>query len=147
MASLDLPMDKPFVIEKIYQSPIGRVWEVLTKPAQMRQWYFHQLQHFEPVIGFRFEFTNDGSAYQKKWTVTDVVDTKKLAHDWSYDGYPGRSEVTFELFDEGEKTRLRLTHTGLASFPEDPHFARERFESGWENILGNNLNNFLERSK
>jgi hypothetical protein len=37
----------------------------------------------------------------------------------------------FELFKEGDKTRLRLTHAGLASFPSDLHFAGHRFEYGW----------------
>jgi hypothetical protein len=60
-----------------------------------------------------------------------------------YKGYPGRSEVIFDLTAEGGKTRLRLTHTGLASFPDDPHFARERFESGWQRILGVNLKQHL----
>jgi hypothetical protein len=43
--------------------------------------------------------------------------------------------VTFEIFEEENKTRLKLTHTGLASFPDDSHFARHRFEDGWKNII------------
>ena len=93
-----------------------------------------------------FKFINDGSTYQKEWRVTQVVDGEKLAHTWIYKGYPGSSEVTFELFAEGTKTRLRLTHSGLASFPHDPHFARERFEAGWQHILGDNLKLYLEKS-
>jgi len=55
--------------------------------------------------------------------------------------------VTFELFPEGDKTRLKLTHTGLDSFPDDAHFARSRFEGGWATIIGNNLNKFLDNNK
>ena len=43
----------------------------------------------------------------------DVVDGKKLTYSWRYDGYPGNSFVTFELFGEGQKTRLKLTHEGI----------------------------------
>jgi hypothetical protein len=75
--------------------------------------------------------------------VTQLAEGQKLAHSWTYTGYPGYSEVIFELFQEGTKARLRLTHIGLASFPNDPHFARQRFEDGWKNILGNNLKSFL----
>jgi uncharacterized protein YndB with AHSA1/START domain len=83
------------------------------------------------------------SLYQKEWRVTKVEDGRTLAHSWVYKGYPGSSEVTFELFKEGDKTRLKLTHTGLASFPTDAHFARHRFEEGWKQILGINLKNHL----
>jgi uncharacterized protein YndB with AHSA1/START domain len=140
-------MDMPFVIEQIYDNPIEQVWRALTNTASMRAWYFPQLQKFTPVVGSDFEFTDDGSAYQKAWQVTQVCEGRKLAHSWIYKGYPGRSEVVFELFEEGAQTRLKLTHTGLASFPDDPHFARYRFESGWQNIIGHKLKDFLERSR
>ena len=136
-------MDTPFVIEQIYNAPIEKLWRALTDKDEMKEWYFPQLKKFEPVVGFDFEFSNDGSTYQKEWRVTNVIDGRVLAHSWIYKGYPGSSEVSFELFQEGDKTRLKLTHTGLASFPDDPHFARHRFEDGWKQILGSNLKNHL----
>jgi uncharacterized protein YndB with AHSA1/START domain len=87
----------------------------------MRACYFPQLKKFEPVVAFKFEFTDDGSAYQKQWRVTRIVDGHLLAHSWVYKGYPGSSQVTFALFDDDDKTRLKLTHICLASFPDDPH--------------------------
>jgi uncharacterized protein YndB with AHSA1/START domain len=138
-------MDKPFEMEQIFNAPLQKVWEALTDEAQMRLWYFPQLQKFKPVPGFEFVFTNDGSPYQKEWQVTKVIPGRLLAHSWTYKNYPGYSEVTFELFDEGSNTRFKLTHTGLASFPPDPHFARQRFEDGWKQILGTNLKNHLLR--
>jgi uncharacterized protein YndB with AHSA1/START domain len=137
-------MDTPFVMEKVYDASTAEVWQALTDENRMRQWYFPQLIKFEPLVGFEFVFTNDGSTYQKEGRVTKVTDGQLLAHSWDYKGYPGSSEVTFELFGEGDKTRLRLMHSGLASFPHDPHFARHRFEDGWKQIIGNNLKNNLE---
>jgi len=139
-------MDTPFFMEEIFNSRIEAVWDALTDENKMREWYFPQLKKFEAVVGFKFEFIDDGSTYQKEWRVTQVVDGKKLAHSWVYKGYPGSSEVSFELFEDGAKTRLKLTHSGLASFPHDRHFARERFEAGWQNIIGGNLKNYLEKS-
>ena len=137
-------MDTPFVMEQVYDASTPEVWQALTDEIKMRKWYFPQLKKFEPLVGFEFDFTDDGSAYQKEWRVTKVKDGRVLAHSWIYKGYPGSSEVTFELFEEGDKTKLRLTHTGLASFPHDPHFARHRFEDGWKQIIGINLRNYLE---
>ncbi|HZG22986.1 MAG TPA: SRPBCC domain-containing protein, partial [Chitinophagaceae bacterium] len=66
---------------------------------------------------------------------------------WRYDGYPGESLVTFELFDEGEKTRLRLTHSGLETFPSDnPSFKKENFAAGWSEIIGTSLKDYLEKN-
>lgn len=138
-------MDTPFVLEQTYNSPLEVVWDALIDENKMREWYFPQLKKFQPVAGFMFEFTDDGSHFQKEWRVTQVVQGRKLAHSWIYKGYPGSSEVTFELFEHGAQTRLKLTHTGLASFPDDPHFARDRFETGWQRILGGNLKSFLEK--
>ena len=138
-------MDKPFEMEQTYDAPLQKVWEALTGEAQMRLWYFPQLQKFDPVAGFDFVFTNDGSPYQKEWKVTKVIPGRLLAHSWTYKNYPGYSEVTFELFDEGSNTKIKLVHTGIASFPHDPHFARHRFEDGWKQIIGTNLKNHLLR--
>ncbi len=52
----------------------------------------------------------------------------------------------FQLFPEGEKTRLKLTHTGLETFPAiNPDFAKENFAQGWEHIIGKSLKEFLEK--
>ena len=139
-------MNEPFVLEILYATSVRNLWDALTNEEKMREWYFPQLTRFRPVVGFNFEFENDGSRFQKEWRVTQVVEKEKLAHSWTYKGYPGTSEVVFELFAEGSRTRMKLTHSGLANFPEDPHFDRSRFEAGWHNILEKNLRSFLESS-
>jgi uncharacterized protein YndB with AHSA1/START domain len=136
-------MDTTFVLEQVYNAPAREVWQALTDENRMKEWYFPQLMKFKPIEGFEFVFFNDESPYQKEWRVTKVEDGKLLAHSWIYKGFPGSSEVTFELFEEGNKSRLKLTHTGLSSFPNDAHFSRHRFEDGWRQILGINLKSNL----
>jgi uncharacterized protein YndB with AHSA1/START domain len=138
-------MDTQFELEHVYDASIQKVWQALTSADAMREWYFPQLRKFQPVAGFQFVFSDDWSPYQKEWRVTKVEDGRRLAHSWIYKGYPGSSEVTFALLEEGDKTRLTLTHTGLDSFPKDPHFARKRFEDGWKQILVSNLKNYLRK--
>lgn len=137
---------QPFVIEQTYNAPIARMWEALTDKDKMKQWYF-DLSEFKPEVGFEFSF-NGGSpekTYLHLCRVTKVVPGKLLAHTWCYDGYPGNSEVTWELFDEGGKTRVKLTHTGLHTFPDKGDFARSSFVKGWTHITGINLKDYLEK--
>ena len=91
-------MDTPFLIEQVYDAPIEKMWQALTDKDKIKEWYFPQLKKFKPIVGFKFEFTDDGSNYKKEWRVTQVEEGRKLAHSWSYKDYPGSSEVTFELF-------------------------------------------------
>jgi hypothetical protein len=52
--------------------------------------------------------------------------------------------VTFELFPIGSKTRLKLAHEGLETFPKTPAFARKNFMGGWTEIIGSSLKKFVE---
>jgi uncharacterized protein YndB with AHSA1/START domain len=136
----------PFEIERMYNAPIQTVWRALTDKEEMKKWYF-DLPEFKPEVGFEFRFTGgtENNSYLHICTVTEVVEGRKLTHSWRYDGYEGNSFVTFELFDEGEKTRLKLTHAGLETFPQDKaDFARENFVQGWTAILGTALADYLK---
>lgn len=135
----------PVVIEKVIQAPIARVWQALTDKAQMKQWYF-DVSDFEPVVGFEFEFSGGKAGeFRHLCRVTEVVAQRKLAYTWRYDGYAGDSLVTIELTDEGAATLIKLTHTGLETFPKDTgDFARDNFKMGWTQIIGTQLPKFVE---
>lgn len=133
------------VIERTFNAPIARVWKALTDVEDMRRWYF-DLKEFKPEVGFEFEFTveHEGFTYSHLCKITKVIPRKKLAYTWRYEGHEGDSLVTFELFADGEKTRLKLTHVGLETFPKLPAFARKNYMKGWTEIIGSSLKNFLE---
>jgi uncharacterized protein YndB with AHSA1/START domain len=99
-------------------------------------------------VGFEFRFLGgtDEKKYLHVCKITEVVAGKKLTYSWRYDGYKGMSYVTFELFAEGGKTRLKLTHEGIETFPRnDPNFAKESFAKGWTYIAGTSLKDFVEK--
>ena len=137
----------PFVIERTYNSPIEKVWQAITDKDKMKLWYF-DLEEFKPEIGFEFRFTGgtDENKYLHICKITEVIPGKKLSHSWKYDGYTGESFVTFELFNEGDKTKLKLTHAGLETFPDNPDFAKHNFEAGWTHIIGTSLTEYLEKN-
>ncbi len=138
---------QPLVIEQVIDAPASRVWDALTKNEQMKKWYF-DLPDFKAVPGFEFNFIAGAKGdvqYKHICKVTQVVPKKKLSYSWLYDGYPGDSLVSFELFEEGKQTRLKLTHAGLETFASSgPDFARENFAKGWTQIVGKSLKGFLE---
>lgn len=137
-------------IERIYDCTIDKVWKAISDKEEMKQWYFN-LSGFEPKVGFEFSFPGQGhkgEQYLHLCKVTDVIPGKKLRYSWCYQGHKGMSYVSFELFDEGGKTRLKLTHEGLESFPgaTNPDFAKESFMQGWSYITGTSLKEYLEKN-
>lgn len=141
-------MSEPFVIERTYNAPVTKIWKALTDKDEMKKWYF-DLSAFKPEVGFEFQFT--GGTEEKQYLhvckITEIIPNRKLTYSWRYDGYEGISFVTFELLDEGDKTRLRLTHTGLETFPADnPDFAKKNFTEGWTYITGTSLKEYLEKA-
>jgi uncharacterized protein YndB with AHSA1/START domain len=136
----------PFVIERIVNAPVEKVWKAITDKEQMKQWYF-DIPEFKPEVGF--EFTFDGGAEDRIYThlckIIEAVPNKKLKHSWQYKGYEGESFVTWELFPEGNGTRVKLTHEGLETFPPLADFAKENFVAGWTEIVGKNIKEFVEK--
>jgi uncharacterized protein YndB with AHSA1/START domain len=138
---------EPFVIERTLNAPIEKVWNAISNRDAMKQWYF-DLAEFKPEPGFEFQFEGgpEDRRYLHLCKVTEVVPGKKLQYSWHYDGYEGNSFVTWELFAEGDKTRLKLTHEGLETFPaNNADFAKSNFAQGWTDIVGTSLKGFLEK--
>src|SRR6476469_2652220 len=108
----------PIVKEVVLDAPVEKVWTALTDKNEMKKWYF-DLAEFKPETGFVFEFLggpDPATQYVHICEVTVVVTGKKLTYSWEYKGYDGISYVSFELFPEGDKTLIKLTHTGIFTF-------------------------------
>lgn len=138
----------PLLIERTYNAPIAKVWSALTNNAEMKQWYF-DLPEFKAEVGFEFTFTGGppDRKYLHHCKITEVAPGKKLSYSWRFEGYEGYSIVSFELFAEGDKTRLKLTHAGIESFPaSNPDFAKTNYVEGWTHVMGTSLKNYLEKT-
>src|SRR4051812_35614040 len=134
------------IVERTLNAPAARVWEALTDVGQMREWYF-DLKEFKSEVGFEFEFVveHEGNRYHHLCRVVEVIPEKKIAYTWRYKGEPGDSLVSFELFAEGDNTKLKVTHTGIETFPRTPAYARKNFEAGWT-AIATELEQFLAKS-
>lgn len=139
--------DAPIIIEQKFHKSPESVWEAITDIRKMRQWYFGNLPDFKPVIGFetQFEVHSGERVFPHRWKITEVIPPKKITYNWKYDGYPGDSFVTFELFPDNDQTLLRLTTEIVEDFPQDiPEFRRESCSGGWSFFIQDRLKKYLE---
>ena len=122
------------------------VWQAITDPTQMREWYFDNIPDFKPEVGFATEFPvrSEERLFTHQWIVTKVVPQQELRYRWSYREYPGEAEVEFHLDSEGTDTHLTLRFDGLETFPSDiPEFTKESCRGGWEYFLREQLPAYL----
>jgi len=136
-----------FVIEQTYPASPDKVWKAITDKDEMGLWYF-DLPDFKPEVGVEFRFwggSSEHSQYLHICKITEVILNKKIAYSWRYDGHTGNTLVSFELFEEGDQTRMKLTHKGLDTFSADnPDLAKENFDEGWTEIIGTSLKDYVE---
>jgi len=123
------------------------VWQAITDPEQMRQWYLPMLPDFQAEVGFKVEFNMEceGRTFLHQWEVIEADDGRRIVYNWRYAGIPGDSNVSWELTKSGDATRLSFTHTALESFDSnDPLFSRESCQTGWEYFLNGQLPSFFK---
>ena len=140
-------MAQAIVIEEEFTASAEALWRAITDRDQMVQWYFAEISAFAAEVGFKAEFSVDVEARRiiHQWEVTDVVPRRKLSHTWRFESIPGDGMVTWEVFERGPGSTLRLTNTGLETFPaDDPLFTREACEGGWHYFIGERLKAFLD---
>lgn len=139
--------DIPIIVEEDFNAPVDKVWRAITDKKEMQHWYF-DVSDFKAEPGFEFHF--NGGSEEKTFVhlckIIEVIPECKLSYSWEFEGFPGNSLLIFELFPEGNKTHLKLTHEGLETFPDQPEFAKENFRIGWNQIICNGLKNYLQNS-
>ncbi len=138
---------EPIIVEQHFDLPITTVWKAITDREKMIQWFFADIPEFKPEKGFTTEFDVDSgrSIFHHQWRILEAEAPRKIIYHWSYEGMEGEGIVAFELKEKDYGTLLKLTNTGLDSFPADtPEFTRESCIGGWEYFIKGNLKNFLE---
>jgi len=141
--------NESIIVERTFSVPPEKVWNAITDPNQMRQWYFPMMEDFRPEKGFetQFDVVMGDKHYLHLWKVTDVIPGRKISYEWKYGGYPGDTLVTFELFESQEGTKLILTHENLETFKGDiyPELDKDNFLEGWMRFIGTALKDYLDK--
>ena len=108
------------------------VWEFLVDPEKAGLWMGAQFWS-EPTVGgvYRVEVIPGHIASGE---FLEVDRPHRLVHTWGWEGEnavaPGSTTVEYELTPEGDGTRLRFTHSGLASDE-----SKVSHSHGWEHYL------------
>ena len=141
--------NEPIKLEIMLNAPVEVVWKALTSKDEMKKWYF-DIKEFKPEVGFEFIFYggDENRKYLHRCKILIVEKLKRLSYTWSYDDYPGESIVTFELFEDGNQTRVKVRHEGIEKIHagDDKNFVRESFVAGWNYIIGTSLKNYVEKA-
>ncbi len=137
----------PIVVEQKFDKPIRTVWKAITEQPQMIRWFFTDIPELKAEQGFETSFivNVDGRNFHHCWRILEAEEPNKIVYHWSYNDIEGEGIVIFELMEAAKGSVLRLTNTGLDSFPSDiPEFSRESCEGGWQYFIQGNLKNYLD---
>jgi uncharacterized protein YndB with AHSA1/START domain len=143
-------------LERLLDAPAEKVWRYLTEAELRRQWFMGGTDarpgsEFELLVDHD-NLSDDEVPYPESYAASKGVrfgekvirfEPPRLLETTFQGGKNGT--VTYELHPEGERTRLVLTHSGIAS----PVGAQD-FGSGWnshltvlqERLAGRSVKNF-----
>ena len=118
-------------LEQFIPQPPARVWQALTDPTLLAQWW--AAGDVRPIVGHRFTL-DMGSPFGQQPCEVLAVEPERL---FSYSFAPGllNTTITWRLQPEGTGTRLFLEHAGFdLDSPVGP-MAFNGMGAGWPNIL------------
>ena len=146
MDNLIIMKTNPIVKEITIPSDLNTVWEAITNPEKMKEWYF-EVNDFRLEKDNEFYFYEPGSAqkYRHLCKIIDIIPNRKFKHTWTFPDYSsGISTLTWELTEHEGNTHVKLTHEGVENFANAGNdFTRKSFDAGWEEIVTQNLVNYL----
>jgi len=140
-------MPEPIVVEQEFDASAEKLWNAITDQDEMVKWYFAEIIDFRPVVGHKIEFVVavEERKFVHQWEITEVEPGRRISYSWKYDGIPGEGAVTWEVSERGGGSALRLTNTGIETFPQDdPLFQREAGVSGWRYFINDRLRSYLD---
>lgn len=136
-------------IERTYPISADKLWQALTNQESMKDWFF-EIPNFTTEVGGEFEFykSNNDKNLMHHCQVVESKAPEIFKFTWRHPKQSqGTSVITWRLIPRRGATTLHLTHEGLENFKDaGENYTHAKFESGWERILGESLNKFLEKS-
>ena len=128
-------------------APASKVWEALTKPELIKQYFFGTDTNTDWKVGSPITFKGkwEGKSYEDKGTILDVEHNKLIRYSYwsSMSGIEDKPEnyvnTTYKLLGDDNKTTLTVTQENI---PDEK--MKEHSEQNWRTVL-NNLKKLLEK--
>ena len=129
-------------------APATKVWEALTTPAIIKQYFFGTDAVSDWKVGSPLIFKGEwqGKQYQDKGTILETVPEKIFKYPYwsSMSGIEDKPEnyviVTYELSEKNNATTLTITQENI---PDEK--TREHSEENWKKVL-EDLKKLLEKT-
>jgi uncharacterized protein YndB with AHSA1/START domain len=139
-------------------APPEVVFEVITRPEHIREWWQADEAHLTATAGTAGELVwgdrSSPDAHVARLTVVEAEPPRRLAFRWVYDDdvdvpTEGNSLlVTFELTPADGGTTVRLTESGFRERGWEAAVLQQHYDDhqhGWDQHFGGGLRTYLER--
>ncbi len=101
-------------MQERFAVPIERVWHALTDPVMIERWLMKP-DGYEAQVGARFtlgDAPRAGCRGHVECEVLELSPPRRIVWSWRGAEDPAITRLIIELEDDGEGTRLTLSHTG-----------------------------------
>jgi uncharacterized protein YndB with AHSA1/START domain len=133
-------------------APPERVFQALTDPNQLAQWWGQQGRYrltdcradIRPGGTWKSRGVDaDGKSFQTSGEYLEVDPPRLIVYTWLADWDGGtQSTVRLELLRSGDGTLVKLQHSGFATQPE----TGKHYSGGWPTVLGW-MQSFVEKGE
>lgn len=136
-------------VKTIINAPVSKVWNALTKPEIIKQYFFgtNTVTDWEPGSPIKFTGEWEGKRYEDKGTIMEMVYQKLIKYSYwsSMSGIEDKPEnyviVTYELSGDDYNVTLTITQENI---PDEQ--MKEHSIENWKKVV-NNLKNLLEQKE
>ena len=127
-----LPTDTTILLEREFDAPRALVWEAMTKPEHVKQWwgprgYTLPSCEIDLRVGGEWRYlsrTPDGSEYLFRGEYREIKPVERLSYTWMFDVAPFNETVaveTVELEERDGRTYVRTTMEWPSKEARDGH--------------------------
>ena len=148
MATIQVTPDQDSIVSEIHiAAPPARIFHALTDAGELARWFTNpdcpvKTWQMDARVGGRYSYsTESGSvvvngvrAFQCHGEILEYDPPRLLAYTWIanwHDDTNARTVVRWELTSAQGGTRVKVTHSGLATMP----VARKDYSGGWSGVV------------
>lgn len=111
------PTEREIVLTRVFHAPRRMVFDAFTKPELLKRWFGPRgwklvVCEIDLRVGGTFRFVlrgPDGRDMGMRGVYREITPPERSVHMESFDDYPGESQVTTVLVEQGGRTTMTAT--------------------------------------